>query len=448
MDMLTDNQSLGKYIAKLYKKYDTPYFGFFVISNPVVVIKDPELIKRILIKDFDSMGDKMLFNDDSYDPVFCNTLMGMNFTKWRNVRPQVTSIFTSGKMKMMLNLIKNCGKHMENYLSEMKGKTVDVNNVVDNFTANVVSSCIFGIECNCFEAHNWAYKYHGSHILPRSGLGAIKVYSYHFMHFLIKIFKFPFLTAESANFFSDVFNKTIEQRRKSGDKRNDLIDKLLDVEKAEENKAFKFDDKIMLGQAMGFFVAGYDTTTIITSLAIYEITKNAEIQSRLRKEINDVIERFGDLTYESLDSLTYTNMVISETLRKYPVVNFIQRKCVKEYIIPETNLKIDVGTNIIIPNHGLHYDEKYFENPEKFDPERFNDENKKNINPYVYMPFSLGPRGCVGKRFAMMTVKVGLVYFLRNFKFGKSLNMKTELTFKTSQIGHTDDAIEVTCEAV
>lgn len=445
-DIIMSDVSLGKYIGKLYNKFDVPYFGMFIINNPILVIKDPEILKKVLVKDFDSLGAKMLFEDDTYDPIFCNTLMGMGFEKWKCVRPKVTPIFSSGKMKMMMHLIKKCGEHLETYLDEKKGNEIKINNVVENYTANVISSCIFGIDCNCFDGQNSKYKYYGSHLLPRSGLGAIKVYSYHFIHSLIKIFNFPFLTPDSAKFFRKIFTETLQHRRELGNRRNDLIDILLDQEKIElKNNNFKFDEKIMLGQAIGIFVAGYDTSTVIISLLLYEITINPKIQTRLRKEIHELLENFGDVTYESLDSMKYTNMVISETLRKYPVVNFIQRKCVKKYVVSQTNLTIDEGTNIIVPTHGLHYDEKYFPNSKKFDPERFNDENKDNINQYVYMPFSIGPRSCIGKRFALMSIKIALIYILKNFKLEKNSETIETLTFKTSQVGHTSDIIKVTC---
>lgn len=95
------------------------------------------------------------------------------------------------------------------------------------------------------------------------------------------------------------------------------------------------------------------------------------------------------------------NLNILETLRKYPVLPFLDRICAENYKIPETDVIIEKGTFVYIPMFGLHYDPKYFPEPHKYDPERFNDENKKNIPPYSYIPFGEGPRNCIGKEFSI-----------------------------------------------
>lgn len=85
-----------------------------------------------------------------------------------------------------------------------------------------------------------------------------------------------------------------------------------------------------------------------------------------------------------------------EALRMYPSLPFLDRRCVDNYTIPETDITIDKGTTVMIPVLGLHYDEEFFPEPNKFDPERFNDENIRNIKPYTYLPFGDGPRNCLG----------------------------------------------------
>lgn len=79
----------------------------------------------------------------------------------------------------------------------------------------------------------------------------------------------------------------------------------------------------------------------------------------------------------------------------------IVRVCEENYTIPETGLTLEKGTPVLIPQHGLHWDSKYFPNPERFDPERFSDENKHKIQSYVYLPFGDGPRNCIGKLFCL-----------------------------------------------
>lgn len=89
--------------------------------------------------------------------------------------------------------------------------------------------------------------------------------------------------------------------------------------------------------------------------------------------------------------------MVLETLRKYPPLPVLHRKCTKDCTIDEVGLTVEKGERTIISTLALHYDPEYFPDPEKFDPERFSEENKSNITPFTYLPFGDGPRNCIGK---------------------------------------------------
>lgn len=88
--------------------------------------------------------------------------------------------------------------------------------------------------------------------------------------------------------------------------------------------------------------------------------------------------------------------MIAETLRKYPVATNLLRECTKDYVIPNTDVIIEKGTPVLIPIREIHHEPDYYPEPEKFIPERFNDENKTKIPPYAFLPFGEGPRICLG----------------------------------------------------
>jgi cytochrome P450 len=109
----------------------------------------------------------------------------------------------------------------------------------------------------------------------------------------------------------------------------------------------------------------------------------------------------------------------------HPLAPMVDRVCCKNVTFPEHGLHLEEGTSILIPVYGLHFDPQYFPDPQKFDPERFSDENKCNIQPFTYLPFGEGPRHCIGtniidffyqnlilillgKRFALLELKLGL----------------------------------------
>jgi cytochrome P450 len=99
---------------------------------------------------------------------------------------------------------------------------------------------------------------------------------------------------------------------------------------------------------------------------------------------------------------------VSETLRKYPPVAILTRECTKVYEIPGTDVVLEKGIQVVIPTMGMLYDPQYFPDPEKFDPERFNEEAKSKRHHYTYLPFGEGPRICIGKQ----TFSANILHFL------------------------------------
>lgn len=113
--------------------------------------------------------------------------------------------------------------------------------------------------------------------------------------------------------------------------------------------------------------------------------------------------------------MKYMDMVIDETLRLYPPATRLDRVANNDY--EYEGIKIKKGQIITVPIYALHHDPDYYPNPEKFDPERFNDENRKTRDSMAFMGFGAGPRNCVGMRFALTEIKLLLSIILSNYRF-------------------------------
>lgn len=122
---------------------------------------------------------------------------------------------------------------------------------------------------------------------------------------------------------------------------------------------------------------------------MYELALNEDVQDKLRDEITEVLSKYdGEFTYDGMLEMKYLDMVLNETLRMYPVNDTQFRKSVKNFRIPNSKLTIPEDTLIVVSSHAFHRDERFFDNPDSFDPARFNEENVKKIKPYTYIPFS------------------------------------------------------------
>lgn len=109
-------------------------------------------------------------------------------------------------------------------------------------------------------------------------------------------------------------------------------------------------------------------------------------------------------------------MVVSETLRMYPTLPFLDRVTTETYKMPNSDVVLEKGTPIYISMLGMHFDPEYFPDPNKFDPERFNEENKRNRPSCVYFPFGEGPRACIGKKIDLI-IKYFITYSQTHIKY-------------------------------
>ncbi|XP_055857578.1 cytochrome P450 4d2-like isoform X2 [Episyrphus balteatus] len=160
-----------------------------------------------------------------------------------------------------------------------------------------------------------------------------------------------------------------------------------------------------------FMFAGHDTTKSAIGFTLYCISRSPEVQQKLVQEINDVIGLDVDkeITYRHLMDLKYTEKVIKESLRVYPTVPFIGRQTLEDCIINDKFIPKD--TTILIPLVVLMKDPQIFPEPEKFLPER-----QTPDNPYAFLPFSAGPRNCIGQRYAMLEIKAIVTKILRHYE--------------------------------
>jgi cytochrome P450 family 6 len=237
-----------------------------------------------------------------------------------------------------------------------------------------------------------------------------------------KKLKLGFTPRDVNDYFLKVFLQTIEDREKNPIQRNDFVNLLLQFKN-------QYTKEELAAEAFVVFFGGFETSSSLMSFILYELALNQDIQNRLREEIVTAYnENDGKLTYDMLFGLKYLEMVVSEGLRKYPSVPCATRQCNKEYTIPGTKLVIPEGVSILLNIYSILRDPEYFPDPDKFDPERFNEENIKNIKPFTNIPFGKGPRYCSGRRFGVMQSKMVITKLIKNFVIQPS--EKTQIPLK------------------
>ena len=198
---------------------------------------------------------------------------------------------------------------------------------------------------------------------------------------------------------------------KQGIQRPDVIQMMMEYQDAD-GKGLTIEE--MTYQAFVFYTASYDTVSSILSFVVHEIALHPEIQAKLHREIEEVVAKTdGKPTYEALKNMQYMNGVINEALRLYAVIPFLDRVCVKEFQLPPATpggqpVTVKPGDIVWFLSFALQRDSEYFSDPLKFDPDRCL--SPIESSQATYIPFGLGPRLCIGNRFALLMCRVMLFY--------------------------------------
>lgn len=164
-----------------------------------------------------------------------------------------------------------------------------------------------------------------------------------------------------------------------------------------------------------FMFEGHDTTAMGIAWSLYMIASRPDVQAKLHEELDGVLQSDlnADITLEKLKELKYFDRVLKECQRLFPSVPVIGRATSEDISLGKHVVPADSDVDIFI--YALHRDPSVFPDPEVFDPDRFLPENVVHRHPYAYVPFSAGPRNCIGQRYALMEVKIIVATILRRF---------------------------------
>uniref|UniRef100_A0A8C9PPM4 Cytochrome P450 family 4 subfamily F member 8 n=1 Tax=Spermophilus dauricus TaxID=99837 RepID=A0A8C9PPM4_SPEDA len=292
-------------------------------------------------------------------------------------------------------------------------------------TLDSLQKCVFSFDSNCQEQPS-------EYIAAILELSAL-VTKRHHQIFLYWDFLY-YLTPDGRRFrracdlVHDFTDAVIQERRctlaaqgvddffeaKTKSKTVDFIDLLL-LSKDENGK--KLSDEDIRAEADTFMFGGHDTTASGLSWALFNMARNPEYQERCRKEVQDLLRNRDpkEIEWDDLAQLPFLTMCIKESLRLHPPVTVISRCCTQDVALPDGRV-IPKGVICLINIFGTHHNPAVWPNPEVYDPFRFDPENAKNRSPLAFIPFSAGPRNCIGQTFALSEMKVGLALTLLRFR--------------------------------
>lgn len=218
-------------------------------------------------------------------------------------------------------------------------------------------------------------------------------------------------TANAVRYLRREVERVIAERR-SGPRRDDLIDQLLTARDPHTGRAMSDED--LRDNLLTFWAAGHETTAITLTWALYLIANHPETEQRL---VEEIAREAGDapITTALSERLTFTKQVVLEAMRLFPPIPVMSRTSQKDTAFGAHEVR--KGDIVVIPVYALHRHTKHWDDPQRFDPDRFAAEAGLDRRRYVYMPFGAGKRICMGMAFAMQEAVIVLATLIRAAKF-------------------------------
>ena len=409
-------------ITDIYNSHaDAKYVGAFNFTSPVILLKDADLIKSVGIKNFENFYDHKR-PSISLDPLIEANLINLTGSKWKEARSILSPAFTLSKMKSMYESIVFCAKNFVEYLSELpqsERNKMPTKELMQKFTSNVIGTCIFGIEVDSLKNPDDQFYLHACEAFEfESFLTKIKLSISVIFPKLLKSMNIRLVGDHVRNYFTQLVSSTVGFRDKKGISRPDMIQLMMDARGKSQHQKLDMDE--MTALALAFFFGGFDTITLQICILAHQLTINPDIQQKLREEIDEVLERTeGRPNYEDISNMPYLDAVFNESMRCDTQAPFLDRVCTKDFELPPARpggkpFTVKRGMVIWIPVLAIHRDSRYYEDPQKFDPERFYQKKVTGSDP-TFLGFGIGPRGCIGSRLAILEIKILFFYLLSKF---------------------------------
>jgi len=412
-----DYPLFGSLIIPIYPKHyikaievmkGTMTFYTTLFSTPTIISGDKDVAEHVFKecpKSLDSIAMKnLVLFSGKFDLLYLQHGIDQ---PWKRTRRLLEPAFKISSIKILIPIFN---KHSTNLVNKLKGKcekngvySFDFCKIIYDITFSIIADAGFGLENVKID------KFRKAIDTIMTGLfnplmafpGGWKLLKYKFRKEMELI----------DNIIYEIIDKRTEEKLLCNDNQGDDILDFLMKPDFEGNYLSRVElrDNLFL-----LFVAGHETTATILSWLFYHICNDEEIYNKLTKEIDEVVG-YEDINENHIRKLVYLQNCIYETLRLSPPTPGITRHIDKTFEI--NGLIFPKGFDISCSPHMIHNNPLYWSEPENFKPDRFSEENSNSIIHGTFIPFSSGPRICIGKNFFYYSAKIVSASLLRNFTF-------------------------------
>jgi cytochrome P450 len=398
---------LGLYTQWARQYGDIVYYRF--LSRHIYFLNSPDLVKYALLTNYQNFikGDALRLNRR----IFGNGLLTNEGDSWLQQRRLIQPAFHRSK-------IESYGDTMVRFTERMiagwqNGEVRDIHREMMRLGLKIVAKVLFNVEITAETER------------VSMALNTVQELSSGGRMLLPPIFRL-LPTADNLRYqravreLDDVVYGLIRDRRASGQAADDLLYALLQV---KDEGGRPMPDEQLRDEVMTLLLAGHETTAVSLSWTWYLLAQNPDVEKKLWSELRQVLNGRNP-GIQDLDELRYTDRVVKEAMRLYPPVWAVVRTCVKECEIGAH--QVPVGATVLMSQWVMHRDPRFYDDPDRFDPDRWLEERAKRIPKFAYLPFGGGPRTCIGSSFATMEAVLVLATIAQRYQIRVSQNYPVE----------------------
>ncbi|XP_050054621.1 cytochrome P450 4C1-like [Aphis gossypii] len=419
-------QLFNSYGCEPCKVWLGPYFG--------VVISKPEDL-QIILNSSKALGKSKFYN------FFKNTvgegLISAPVHKWRKHRRLIAPVFNANLFDQFFPVFNEKNRFLIENLKKELGKTQPFDLLDYILKINLDIICQTAMGYNLDTQSNKESEFVEA-LIKVSKLDSLRLYKpWLYSDIIFSIYRKIMGLHNVYKTFHKLPNQVIREmkeiyaQRKMGNKNNAMdvndekplkvfLDTLFDLNEGGEN----FSDEEIRDEVVTMMMSGSETSTVTVCFCLLMLAIHPEIQDKVYDEIFEVLGN-GDqtITIEDTTKLVYLEQCIRETLRLYPLVPLFLRQLDDDVKIFSDDLILPKGTICLISPLTTHHMPELYPNPWSYNPDNFDAENVNKRHKYSFIAFSGGPRGCIGSKYAMLSMKVLISTFLRNYSIHTDMKL-------------------------
>ena len=415
--MKRDLKEKGDFLYSIKHYRDTHQNEKYEVTNlggsVTIMLRDPEYIKAFVSKP--AFYEKHHILRALKELTGSGLLMAEGET-WKTHRKIISSSF---HYEFLTNNTQNIMAIIKEFLDKIKPtdyQNFPIASKMQEITGDVIGRLFFGEKLSNYTFKGKSMTLALAQLSAQLGLCAV---SLGVVLFGIKILRVPFIpryrkVTQDVRDFRTLCLQIVQDRKANPQKSSkDLLGSLLET---QQSAGQCLSNEDIVNEFITFYLAGMDTTGDLVAMVLYNLTQYPEYLEVLQEERNKTYNIESLKTAETLQKMDHLHAFMKETMRFYspaPGVSF--RVATEDHKL--LDLEVKKGDVVRADLFSSYYNEKYFVNPHEFDPKRFYDESKQKLDSHVFIPFSAGPRNCIGQHLAIIEAKLIISEFLERFEF-------------------------------